>query len=227
MSGRGGGHLRTLSWLPVLCRIATAFAAPLADVLIAGDAAPSGPPAIGVAIHYTLPSDGPLPATFRVTLAITDAHDADWVVSTFVRGATRTVTAENKGEFTEIWDGLDENLMPVPPGSYGVKGIRMPARRWAPDGDYHTLSLRYLGGPCSFLPSAAEADKPPKVHGDPVGSARRRTGRPTPPSIGTTWRTGRTPTRSTSPSRSATGRSAAPTARAAPGADRPAAPTAR
>jgi hypothetical protein len=170
MSGRGGGHLRTLSWLPVLCRIATAFAAPLADVLIAGDAAPSGPPAIGVAIHYTLPSDGPLPATFRVTLAITDAHDADWVVSTFVRGATRTVTAENKGEFTEIWDGLDENLMPVPPGSYGVKGIRMPARRWAPDGDYHTLSLRYLGGPCSFLPSAAEADKPPKVHGDPVGS---------------------------------------------------------
>ena len=34
--------------------------------------------------------------------------------------SSRKVTANNRGEFEEIWDGLDENFMPVPPGSYGL-----------------------------------------------------------------------------------------------------------
>ena len=31
--------------------------------------------------------------------------------------------AENQGRFTETWDGLDENYMPVPPRTYALKGI--------------------------------------------------------------------------------------------------------
>ena len=69
---------------------------------------------IGVPIPYQLPTDGPLPRTYRVTLAITDPTNPEWIVSTFVAGQPRTVTAENRGQFTEIWDGLDENFMPMP-----------------------------------------------------------------------------------------------------------------
>jgi flagellar hook assembly protein FlgD len=75
---------------------------------------------VGVPVWYELPTDEPLPQTYRVTLAITDPRNSDWVVSTLVAGEPRTVTAENQGRFTKTWDGLDENFMPVPPGKYGV-----------------------------------------------------------------------------------------------------------
>jgi len=97
-------------------------------------------------VSYSLPTDGPLPKTYRVTLAITAPDNPDWIVSTFVAGAARTVTAENKGKFTETWDGLDENYMPVPPGSYGVKGIYMPARKWEITGEYHSLIPKLVAG---------------------------------------------------------------------------------
>lgn len=35
----------------------------------------------------------------------------DWIVSTFAAGAVRTVTPENQGKFTAIWNGLDDNYM--------------------------------------------------------------------------------------------------------------------
>src|SRR5579875_2611162 len=63
----------------------------------------------GTPITYQLPTEGPLPRTYRVTLAITDPKNPDWIVSQFVTGAVRTVTAENQGKFTEYWNGLDDN----------------------------------------------------------------------------------------------------------------------
>jgi len=47
--------------------------------------------------------------TYRVTLAITDPADPNWIVSTFVTGAPRTVTEENQGRFTGLWIGLFVN----------------------------------------------------------------------------------------------------------------------
>ena len=38
----------------------------------------------GATISYQLPLDGPLPRTYCVTLAIVDAKNPDWIVSTFV-----------------------------------------------------------------------------------------------------------------------------------------------
>ena len=73
---------------------------------------------IGAVVHYQLPTDGPLPQTYLVTLAVTDPRDPAWIVSNFASGVVRTVTAENQGKFSETWDGLDENLMPVPPGRW-------------------------------------------------------------------------------------------------------------
>ena len=117
-------------------------------------------------VSYTLPTDGPLPRTWRVTLAITDPENPDGIVSTFVAGAARTVTAENQGKFTETWDGLDENFMPVPPGEYGVKGIYMPAEIWAPDGKPHTLRAKYLGGPNALMPKPGRRESGPFITGD-------------------------------------------------------------
>ena len=93
----------------------------------------------GVKISYQLPNTGPLPRTYRVTLAITSADDPHWVISTFLAGAARTVTDDNKGEFTEYWYGLDDNFMPVPAGHYSVKGIFMPAQKWQVTGEFHSL----------------------------------------------------------------------------------------
>ncbi|MCX7429557.1 MAG: hypothetical protein NTY17_00855 [Planctomycetia bacterium] len=99
-------------------------------------------------------------------LAITAPDDPDWVVSTFVSGAPRTVTAENKGTFTETWDGLDDNFMPVPPGNYGVKGIFMPAEVWQPDGKFHSLRANYLGGPNALMPKRGLREQGPFIKGD-------------------------------------------------------------
>ncbi len=77
----------------------------------------------GVPVAYQLPTDGDLPKTYRVTLAITAPNEPDWIVCTFVSGEERTVTKENPGKFTDFWNGWDDNFMQVPPGNYGVKGI--------------------------------------------------------------------------------------------------------
>jgi len=124
----------------------------------------------GAAVSYQLPAEGPLPKTWRVTLAITDPNDPQWIVSQFVRGEVRTVTAENQGRFTEYWDGLDENYMPLPPGEYGVKGIYMPAESWYVTGKPRTLRAKYHSSPFSWAVPRDNPHQPPKVHGDPVGS---------------------------------------------------------
>ena len=128
-------------------------------------------PTVGVPVSYQLPTDGPLPRTYRVTLAIVDAKNPDWIISQFACGVARTVTAENGGKFTETWDGLDDNFMPVPPGDYAVKGIYMPARQWPVDGEWHTVTPKFVGGASSLAAVAgATGQTPQPFGGDPVGS---------------------------------------------------------
>lgn len=124
---------------------------------------------VGVPVSYTLPTTAPLPQTYRITLAIVDAKNTDWIISQFASGVVRTVTAENGGKFTETWDGLDDNFMPVPPGTYAVKGIYMPAQQWAVDGEYHSITPRFVSGPSSWLPTPAQWNVPEPFGGDPCG----------------------------------------------------------
>ena len=127
----------------------------------------------GVPVGYQLPTDGPLPRTYCVTLAIVDAKNPAWIVSQFACAVPRTVTAENGGRFTETWDGLDDNFMPVPPGEYGVKGIFMPARQWPVDQAWHSVTPRFAGGASPWLPAPEDWPKPEPFGGDPVGAPLR------------------------------------------------------
>ena len=132
----------------------------------------SGDAAVGTPVTYQLPADGVLPQTYLVTLAIVDSKNPDWILSTFVAGAPRTVTAENKGKFTETWDGLDENFMPLPPGSYAVKGIYSPAKKWALDDEWHAITPKYAGAISGWWPrvdAPLDQMKAP-FGGDPVSS---------------------------------------------------------
>ncbi len=144
----------------VFCLFSATFSAAASDT-IASEA---------VTVSYSLPTDAPLPRTYRVTLAITAPDEPDWVVSTFVAGEPRTVTTENQGRFTESWDGLDENFMPVPPGDYGVKGIFMPAEVWEPDGKPHTLRAKLHGSPFALAPKRGLGENGPFIWGDPIAT---------------------------------------------------------
>ena len=141
----------------------------LLAALLAAHATAQSLPAPGASVAYQLPTDGPLPKTYQVTLAIVEATNTNWIVSQFVCAQPRTVTAENQGRFTEAWNGLDENLMPVPPGTYRVKGIFMPAEKWEVDGEYHAITPRFAGGPMAWLPTADQWTKPEPFGGDPCG----------------------------------------------------------
>jgi hypothetical protein len=129
--------------------------------------------ASGVPVNYQLPVTGPLPQTYRVTLAIVDPKNPDWIISQFAAGVARTVTAENGGRFAEVWDGLDDNFMPVPPGDFAVKGIYMLARPWRVDQEWHSVTPKFAGGASSWLPSPEQWQKPEPFGGDPVGAPLR------------------------------------------------------
>jgi hypothetical protein len=80
-----------------------------ADAPVLSQAAPSlSADEKGAEISYQLPATGPLPQTYRVTLAIVDAKNPNFIISEFASGVVRTVTAKNGGKFTERWDGLDD-----------------------------------------------------------------------------------------------------------------------
>jgi hypothetical protein len=134
----------------------------LAIVFAAGHPARAqqGAQTVGVPVSYVLPSDGSLARTYRVTLAITAPDNPDWIISQFACGVVRTVTAENQGKFTETWDGLDENHMSLPPGTYGVKGIYMPAAKWEITGECHSLIPNLvLGAGDSWFPTREQGNK--------------------------------------------------------------------
>jgi hypothetical protein len=143
----------------------------VAAVLVFGIPGLSAAQDAGVPVTYQLPTDGPLPKTYRVTLAVTPADEPDWIVSTFVAGEPRTVTEENQGRFTDSWNGLDENDMPAPPGEYAVKGIYMPAEVWGMDGRYHSLTARYvLAAGDSWTPAPERDDRFPWIFGHAFGN---------------------------------------------------------
>lgn len=122
----------------------------------------------GVPVTFELPN---MPGkTYLVTLATVEESRPDWVVSTFVAGEPFTVTTENKGRFTVRWDGLDENFMPVPPGSYGLKGICSEARVWPVDGEMHAITPCFAGGASPWLPSPDRWELPVPFGGDPVNA---------------------------------------------------------
>ncbi len=145
----------------------------LLAVICARAQAPPNRPEAGVPVSYQLPMTGPLPQTYRVTLAIVDPMNPDWIISQFAAGVARTVTAENGGKFSERWDGLDDNFMPVPPGDFAVKGIYMPARQWRVDQEWHSVTPKFAGGASAWLPSREQWQKPEPFGGDPVGSPLR------------------------------------------------------
>jgi len=136
-------------------------------------AAGASEPPTGVAVKYRLPVDGAGPTTYRVTLAIVDPKNPNWIVSQFACGVVRTATRENQGRFTEYWNGLDDNFMPVPPGTYGVKGICMPAKRWRVDSEFHTITPQFVTGASAWMPGPTQWDKPEPFGGDPVGAPLR------------------------------------------------------
>lgn len=141
-----------------------------AAALPAADPGPAPAPT-GVAVSYALPADGSPSGTWRVTLAIVDAKNPDWIISQFAAGVPRTVTAANHGRFSETWNGLDDNFMPVAPGTYAVKGICMPAERWPVDGEFHSVVPRFVGGVSAWLPSPDDAGRQGEpFHGDPVNA---------------------------------------------------------
>ena len=122
-------------------------------------------------MRYALPNTPG--ETYRVTLAVVDAKNPDWIVSQFLSGAARTVTKENAGQFSELWDGLDDNFMPVPPANYRVKGIFMPARTWRVDGEWHSVTPRFVTGASAWLPTPEQWDQPEPFGGDPCGAPLR------------------------------------------------------
>ncbi len=123
-----------------------------------------------VEIHYQLPA-APVPQAYLVTLAITDPKDPEWIVSTFLTAGVRIVSHENGGRFTETWNGLDENLMPLPSGRYGLKGIYSKATRWSIDGQYHAFipKLAVAAGDC-WMPAPARDDLYPWLSGAGFGT---------------------------------------------------------
>jgi hypothetical protein len=121
----------------------------------------------GGEISYQLPASGPLPQAYRVTLAIVDAKNPAFIISEFASGVVRTVTAANQGRFTEHWNGLDDNFMPVPPGTYGVKGIYMAAKPWPVDGEYHSIVPQFVTGASSWMPPVSDWKTPMPFSGDP------------------------------------------------------------
>ena len=116
-------------------------------------------------VAYRLPYDGQ-ERTYRVTLAVAPKRDSDGLVSTFLSGAVRTVNAENRGLFSETWNGLDDNYMPVPLGEYVAKGIYMPAEKWKVDGQFHSITPQFVASPGdSWTPSREQDHRFPVVHG--------------------------------------------------------------
>ncbi len=121
-----------------------------------------GPAVAGVQIAYRLPP-APAPQVYRVTLAMVPADNPEWIVRTLLSGAVREVTAQNRGKFTETWDGLDEDGFPVKPGRYAWKGVYMPAGKWAIDGKYHTFTTKLAVAAGSTIHPQPDEDALPMI----------------------------------------------------------------
>jgi sugar lactone lactonase YvrE len=77
-------------------------------------------PAVSIPLRYTNPAKG------YVSLAITAAGPASGQAGRPDGQTVRTLLARAErpaGEQTEIWDGLDDDGQPVPPGSYAIRAL--------------------------------------------------------------------------------------------------------
>ena len=77
-------------------------------------------PAVSIPLRYTNPAKG------YVSLAITAVQPAAGKASRPDGQIVRTLLARAErpaGEQTEIWDGLDDDGQPVPPGSYAIRAL--------------------------------------------------------------------------------------------------------
>ena len=77
-------------------------------------------PAVSIPLRYTNPAKG------YVSLAITVAGPASGQAGRPDGQIVRTLLARAErppGEQTEIWDGLDDDGQPVPPGSYAIRAL--------------------------------------------------------------------------------------------------------
>jgi hypothetical protein len=119
-----------------------------------------------VKICFDLPGDSPV----RVTVAAVDADEPSWIVSHIAFG---TVFSNGETAGCVHWNGLDENGWPVPPGSYGLKGILTRATNWTGDGKFHSVAAKFEGAITPFNVSLTAPASAQKffVDGDPVGAS--------------------------------------------------------
>ena len=90
-----------------------------------------------------------LPATHTgtvgVTVAVVDKVEPSWLITHASYATPFNVTKGKEQQGCILWNGLDENFWPVPPGSYGLKGIFTNVSQWAVDGKYHALIPEVTG----------------------------------------------------------------------------------
>ncbi len=131
--------------------------------------------AAGIPISYELPEPASGEQPYLVRLVIVEKEHPERVISNFTMGTVR-VAKKGATRFTEIWDGLDDNFMPVPPGEYAVRGICAPATKSPLDGTWHAIHPRFVGGVSPWLPTRQTPESwkvPVGFYGDPVNSPLR------------------------------------------------------
>eukprot|EP01044_Picomonas_judraskeda_P017025 COSAG03_NODE_3128_length_2193_cov_18.287488_2_plen_172_part_00 len=157
---------------------------PLLVVLLlqlAGSAVAPGPPP--PAQHYNGPvilcagiPGASLGDRYMVTMAVTSSSNPQMIYSTFAAGVDVNVTQamiseQRSGSEREPvatvclpWDGLDDNYMPVEPGTYAATGIAMKAAPWPVDGKVHAITAEFAAAALPFAPSPQEVRKTRQAH---------------------------------------------------------------
>ena len=143
----------------------------------------NGPVVLCAGIPGASPGD-----RYMVTMAVTSSSNPQIIYSTFATGVDVNVTQDmiseqRSGSTRESvatvclpWDGLDDNYMPVVPGTYAATGIAMKAATWPVDGKVHAITAEFAAAALPFAPSPQEVAANLTgynfhVIGDPVGSA--------------------------------------------------------
>jgi hypothetical protein len=118
-----------------------------------------------------------LPATHTgvvgATVAIVDKDDAVWIITHASYATPFNVSKGKEQQGCIVWNGLDENFWPIPPGTYGVKGIFTNVSLWEVDGKYHALVPEVTGsvGPIPIDLAASPSNQTFFVTGDACGTS--------------------------------------------------------
>ena len=149
------------------------YALGMALVMSVGGSPPppyTGPVTLCATIPRAAPGD-----TFLVTMAAVNASNPAMIYSTFAAGVPVNITRPDQLVCLD-WDGLDDNFMPVVPGTYATKAIAMPSRVWPVDGKPHAIVAEFAAAALPFAPKPAAVAANATgfffhVIGDPVGSS--------------------------------------------------------